>query len=116
MSDARQKANGTNTPLTPWAAAVPTSRSLALPLASPSPSGASVGVPGGTLPPSPSLAAPSVVVVVATRRRRRHRRQIVVETAIVLAANQNCAQIVRRCGRRRRLKMKRSRSVERRIP
>ena len=112
----QDKKNGTNTPLTPWAAAVPTSRSLALPLASPSPSGASVGVPGGTLPLSPSLAAPSVVVVVATRRRRRRRRRIVVETAIVLAANRNRAQIVRRCGRRRCPKMKRSRFVERQIP
>ena len=56
-------------------AAVSTSRSLTLPLALPSPSGASGGVPSGPLPHTPSRVAWSVVVVVAAHCRCHRRRQ-----------------------------------------
>ena len=63
----------------------------------------------------PVAAAVSAVAVSAVEIAARHRHQIVVETAIVLAADQNRAQIVRRRHRRRRPRVKQSQSVDGRI-
>ena len=97
-------------------AAVPTSRSLALPLALPSPSGASGGVPSGPLPPAPSRVGPSVVVVVAAHRRchRRGQHRCSELTSKPQLSLPPIKIARRRC--RRRSKMKRSRFVEGRIP
>ena len=117
MQNKRQMEQIHHLPRAPHAAraAVPTSRSLALPLASPSPSGAIVGVAGRTLPPAPSRVAPSVVVIVAARRRCHRRRQnrcseLLLKPQLSLPP----IKIARRL-RRRRPKMKQLRPVEGRI-
>ena len=64
-----------------------------------------------------SLSSSSLpVAVTAVEIAALHRRRIVVDTATVLAADRNRAQIVRYRRRRRRPKMMRSRSVEGRMP